>query len=106
MASFQGLDFFRHLVDTDDVVAEVGKASAGDKAHIAGADHDYPHSSSFRISRVLFELCTLKTRGSGDVSTTRCLAAFPSVAKRRCESGLFALHEACVITFSIGRLVV
>ena len=37
------------LVDADDIVAEIGKAGAGDEPHIAGADHCYPHDESLPL---------------------------------------------------------
>ena len=37
-ARLQRLDFARIVIDADDVVADVGKAGAGDETDITGAD--------------------------------------------------------------------
>ena len=55
-ANAQERDFFRVLVDANDLVAEIGKTGARDKPHIAGADHCDLHENPLdgwrAISRV------------------------------------------------------
>ena len=43
LAAVERLDLGRILVDAADVVAEIGKAGAGDQADIACSDHRDPH---------------------------------------------------------------
>ena len=43
LASRQGGDLVGVLVDAGDDVAEVGKAGAGDEAHVTGTDHCNAH---------------------------------------------------------------
>jgi hypothetical protein len=45
-ASLEGVDLARILVDADDVMAEVGKAGAGDQPDIAGPDNGDMHEIS------------------------------------------------------------
>ena len=49
LAALQRRDLAGVLVDAGDVVAEIGKAGAGHKADIAGADHCDAHEKTFII---------------------------------------------------------
>ena len=44
LAALERLDLAGVLVDTDDVMAEIGKAGPGNEADIAGADHRDAHA--------------------------------------------------------------
>ena len=48
MGTFAGLqrfDFARVVIDADDIVADVGKASAGDETDITGTDDGKIHNA-------------------------------------------------------------
>ena len=47
------------LVDAGDVVAEIGKAGAGDQADIAGTDHRYAHGLAHFIGQGLAGVASL-----------------------------------------------
>jgi len=44
LAGFEHLDLAFIDIDTDDMVAGIGQASAGNQAHVAGAEYRYSHT--------------------------------------------------------------
>ena len=46
LAAAQGCDLVGVLVDAGDLVAEIGKAGAGNQPHIARADHGNAHENN------------------------------------------------------------